>query len=137
MMALIAQTSNQVDILTRADTISPIANIGQLIQIGADAVFLVGTIAVLVYLLLGAFKWITAGGEKGKIEEARNMMTQAVIGVVLLAAVFAIYSLVLTFIGLDTRINITGGGGNTAPTNNNGNAPLPGGGGGPILPNPN
>lgn len=119
---------NALNIMAQAESISPIGTIGRLIEIGADAVLLVGTIAVLVYLLMGAFKWITAGGEKGKIEEARTMMTQAIVGIVLLAAVFAIYSLVLNFIGLGSRINLDGG------TNTNITAPGTGGGGGGGVP---
>lgn len=104
-------SANMLNILGQAPTITPIQTIGRLIEIGADAILLLGTLAVLVYLFLGAFKWLTAGGEKGKIEEARNMITQAIVGIVILAAVFAIYSLVLSFLGLEGRINLGGNGG--------------------------
>lgn len=120
MLILLAQAAQQVgsnglDILGQAPVISPIANIGRLIEIGADFVLLIGTLALLVMLLMGAFNWVTAGGDKGKIESARDRMTQAVIGIVVLASVFAIYSIILNFFGLQSRINLggTGGGGTT------------------------
>ena len=129
MFILLAQTTQQLsgnalDIAGQTTTISPIGTISQLIGKGADAVLLAGTLAVLLYLLLGAFKWITAGGEKGKIEEARNMMTQAIIGVVILASVFAVYRFVINFIGLNNQIQLTGGAGNGSGTGGGGNNPI-------------
>lgn len=50
----------------------------------------IGSLAVILFFLLGAFGWITAGGDKGKIEEARNKMTNAVIGLVLLVSSFVL-----------------------------------------------
>lgn len=86
--------------------ISPIGTLNQLLQIAASAVLLVGTLAVLYFLLYGAFSWITAGGEKGKIEEARTMMTQGIVGLIILASVFVIFGMVLNFLGLRDRFNI-------------------------------
>ncbi len=102
-----AQTGGQiVDISAGTTLISPIGTIDQLLQIGASAILLVGTIAVLYYLLYGAFSWISAGGEKGKIEEARTMMTQGIVGIIILASVFVIFGLVLNFLGLRDRFDI-------------------------------
>lgn len=121
MLTLLAQNTtigtNQLNIAAYTSTITPIASIGRLIEIGADAVLLVGTLALLVMLLMGAFYWITAGGEKGKIEEARNRMTQAIIGIIVLASVFAVYRVILNFIGLQNRIDIGGAGSAGGGTN--------------------
>jgi hypothetical protein len=112
-----------IDIQGQAANISPIASIANLVEIGASAILTAGTLGALLYLALGAFKWLTAGGEKGKVEEGRNMMTQAIIGLVILASIFVIYQLVLNFLGLGDRFGLgttgtTGGSagvGNTAP----------------------
>jgi hypothetical protein len=50
----------------------------------------IGGILVLIYFLWGALSWITSGGEKGKIEEARNRITQAALGLVILVGSYAI-----------------------------------------------
>jgi hypothetical protein len=52
----------------------------------------IGSLAVIVYFLLGAFSWITSGGDKSKVEMARNQMTNAIIGLVLLVSSFVLLS---------------------------------------------
>jgi hypothetical protein len=47
---------------------------------------------------MGGIEWITSGGDKGKTESARNKITAAVIGLVILAASWAILGLVLQFL---------------------------------------
>ncbi len=119
MFILIAQ-GQPINIASQIGVISPILSLGSLIEIAADAVLLIGTLGVLYYLLYGAFSWITAGGEKGKIEEARSMMTQGIVGLIILASVFLIFGLVLNFLGLKNRINIGGYGGTTGGTQTGG-----------------
>jgi hypothetical protein len=44
---------------------------------------------------MGAISWITSGGDKGKIEDARNKITAAVIGILILASAWALFNLVV------------------------------------------
>lgn len=66
-------------------------------------------IASLLYLLWGGFDWITSGGDKTALENARNKITHAIIGLAIVVAVWAIFGLVQTFLG----IRITSGGGSS------------------------
>ena len=66
-----------------------------------NGVLVVGALLVLIYLLWGAIGWVTAGGDKGKIESARNKMTQAIIGLIVLASTIALYTLVQKFLGVE------------------------------------
>ena len=59
-----------------------------------------GSLAVIAFFLLGAFEWITSGGDKAKTEEARNRITSAIIGLIVLAATIALFSLVADFLGI-------------------------------------
>jgi amino acid transporter len=52
--------------------------------------FTIAALAALLYLLLGAFSWITSGGEKEKVSKAQEKIQAAVIGVVLIVGVLAI-----------------------------------------------
>lgn len=63
--------------------------------------FVGGAIVFLAYLLIGGLGWITAGGDKAKVEEARSKVTSAIIGFVVLGSVFAIVKLVEVFFGLN------------------------------------
>lgn len=64
-------------------------------------VLIIGAILVFLYLIWGGLMWITSGGDKGKVEIARNRITHAVIGLIVLAATIAIYLVVANFLGLD------------------------------------
>ena len=72
------------------------ANAGNLARNVITIVFIVAAIMTLFYLILGAINWISSGGDKGKVEDARNKITSAVIGLLILAAAWAIYQLVIT-----------------------------------------
>lgn len=63
-------------------------------------VMLAGVLVAFVFLILGAIEWITSGGDKGKVESARGKITNAVIGLIVLAAVTAILALVQGFLGV-------------------------------------
>lgn len=52
-------------------------------------------ILLLVYLLYAGFLWMTAGGDSKKVDEAKAMIKNAIIGLVIITAAFAISSFVL------------------------------------------
>lgn len=54
-----------------------------------------GIIAVII-VLAGGFKWMTAGGNEDKVAEARKMIIQGIIGLVIIFAAWAIASFVIT-----------------------------------------
>jgi len=66
-----------------------------------QTIIIVGGLAFILYFLYGGLQWITAGGDKGKIEEARNKITQGLIGLALLAASYVIIKFIETAIGLN------------------------------------
>lgn len=59
-----------------------------------QAIIALGGLAVLLYFVWGAIQWITAGGDSSKIEKARNMIMQAVIGMIILVASFTIIGVI-------------------------------------------
>lgn len=61
---------------------------------------IVGFVFAFIYLLTGGFDWITSGGDKTKLESARNKITNAIIGLIVVASVWAIMTLVGDFIGV-------------------------------------
>lgn len=74
--------------------------IGSLISgfIGAFLIF--SFIVAFMYLMLGGFNWITSGGDKTKLQAARDEITNAIIGLVVVSAVWAIMTLVGGFLGI-------------------------------------
>ncbi len=78
------------------------SNLGGVISSLLSIVMAIAALAVFLYLIMGAFEWITSGGDKGKTESARNKITAAVIGLIVLAASYAILMLLLQILGFDS-----------------------------------
>lgn len=60
-----------------------------------NLVFIIAAALTFFYLIFGAISWITSGGDKGKVEAARNKITAAVIGLLILAATWGIFTLLV------------------------------------------
>jgi hypothetical protein len=65
-------------------------------------VMVLAAVLVFLYLIWGGIEWITSGGDKGKTEAARNKITAAVIGLIVIAASYAILTLALNFLGFSS-----------------------------------
>ncbi len=74
-------------------------DLGGVISSLLSIVMALAALAVFLYLIWGAFEWITSGGDKGKTESARNKITAAIIGLIVLAASYAILMLMLQILG--------------------------------------
>lgn len=61
---------------------------------------LIAGIMTLAYMVLGAVRWVSAGGDKGKIEKAQQTITQAIVGLVVTAIVYALFQIVQYFFGI-------------------------------------
>lgn len=86
---------------------------GPLVSSIMSFAMLIAAILVLFYLIWGAFEWITSAGDKGKLEKARQRITGAVTGIIVLAAVTAIFMVIQQFLGIQvfTFTGSTAGGG--------------------------
>lgn len=60
----------------------------------------VGGLAFLLYLTLGGIEWLTAGGDKAKVEEAQKKITNSLIGLGILVGSYAIIALVQDVLGI-------------------------------------
>ncbi len=60
--------------------------------------FVLAGIAALLYLLMGAFTWITSGGNKENVEKARDKIQAAIVGIILVVIVVAILATLETVV---------------------------------------
>ena len=67
------------------------------------ALLVIGGVVFIFMLLWGGLEWMTAGGDKGKIESARQRVSNAIIGVVILFSFFAILNVIECFFGIGLR----------------------------------
>ncbi|MCS7093106.1 MAG: hypothetical protein NZL96_01575 [Patescibacteria group bacterium] len=72
----------------------PILGVSRLISFGILFFITVAGFVLLLFLLWGAFDWITSGGEKEKIAKAQSKITNALIGIVLVFVVLTIFNVV-------------------------------------------
>lgn len=75
-------------------------DLGDFVSRVFSAIIIVGGIATFIYMVYGGLQWIMAGGEKDKVKDAREKITQAVIGLAILASAWAIYKLIDYFFGI-------------------------------------
>lgn len=101
MLTLIAQEITN-PVTTRFGTGAPSVALASIIATVWRTAITLGGLALLVMLILGGFEWITAGGDKGKIESAREKITQSIVGLLVLLGTVAISS----FIGSAFGINL-------------------------------
>lgn len=95
-------------------SVNPCQNVGQFSNlcnlqgdklgsiIGAIVTFLLIIIAViaLFFLIYGGLRWVTSGGDKGKVDDARKTVIAAIVGLVIAFLSFFILNVVLSFFGL-------------------------------------
>ena len=62
---------------------------------------LAGGIWFLIQFIIGAFRWITSGGDKQNVEAAKEHLTHAVISLAILISAYVIAGLVGAIFGLD------------------------------------
>lgn len=59
------------------------------------AMLFLGLVAVVI-VLMGGFKWMTAGGSEDKITEAKKLMSAGLVGIVIILSAWGIAKWVLT-----------------------------------------
>jgi hypothetical protein len=93
-----------------------------IIETFVDFVLGAGIVVFLLYFMWGSLEWLTSAGDKGRLQMARDKITNALIGLIILATVFGVMEIVKA-ITYDPEISSPGTPG-TPPLN-------PGGAGGP------
>lgn len=79
------------------------ASLSNFIQNALLLVFTVGAFIVLLMLIIGAYEWMTSGGDKEAVGKARTRIINALIGLVILAIAFALVNLIGVFTGLNLK----------------------------------
>lgn len=82
-----------------------ILDFGKLFSALIGIVLILAGVAAFAYLLWGGFEWIISGGDKGKVEAAQHRIQAALVGLFIVFATWAFFSLIEKFLG----ISILGG----------------------------
>jgi hypothetical protein len=95
-----AQTVN-LSINTNTFPTNSQRNVGNLLSFFIKLLFAVGGVLMLIYLILGGVRYITSGGDKVQAQAARDMITHALIGIIIIASSYAIANLLNTLFGIN------------------------------------
>lgn len=72
------------------ETTFVIPSIADIIGFLIKLFFFIAGVAALLYLLLGAFSWVTSSGDKEAVKKAQDKIQAAVIGLIMIVMVLAI-----------------------------------------------
>ncbi len=67
-----------------------IPSLGDLLTFAIRGFFVIAGLSALFYLLLGAFSWVTSGGDQDSITAARNKIQAAIVGLLIMVAVLSL-----------------------------------------------
>ena len=73
---------------------NPATGFATLLVTGVRLFLIVAAISALIYMLWGAYQWITSGGDKDALSNAQARIRQAVIGLVLVIVALSVFILV-------------------------------------------
>jgi len=79
----------------------PFTNLGALLANILIVLFFFAAVLAFVFIVIGGIQWITAGGDKMAAQSARDRITAAVVGLVIVVAAFGITFIVLTVLGIN------------------------------------
>lgn len=65
------------------------------------ASYVISGILLLLYLVYGGITWLTSAGDKEGLEKAKKTLTNAVIGIAILAVSFPVIKIVEIVLGVD------------------------------------
>lgn len=71
--------------------------VGGLISLAMGVAFFI----LLIFLIWGAFEWMTSAGDSGKLQSARNRMLHAVVGILILSSTIALFMFVQFLLGVE------------------------------------
>ena len=83
------------------DTKIPFTDIGQLMSSALGLLFFFAGMLAFVFIVIGGIQWITAGGDAKAATSARDRITAAVVGLLVVVAAFAITLILGQVFGID------------------------------------
>ncbi len=99
MLSLLAQNIK----LKPGGQFSPLENltVGGIVSGLIRLILVIAALVFFFILVIGGIRWIASGGDKAQTEAARNQITAALVGLVIVFAAWAIVQLINTFFGIN------------------------------------
>lgn len=103
MLKLLADSTTTVNLKPTDGNFTGLGNLTlpSIISAGIKLVVVVAAIVFFFILVIGGIRWIASGGDKAQTEAARNQITSALVGLVIVFAAWAIVALINVFFKVD------------------------------------
>lgn len=98
-----AADNSNISLSPTDTTFSKLANLtpGSIVSGAISLIMLVVALVFFFMLVLGGLKWVMSGGDQKAVEAARNQITNALIGLAIVFAAWAIIKLIGIVFGID------------------------------------
>lgn len=109
LLAVPAYAADKISLSPSTSDFKPLTSI-TISSIISGAISLVMLVVALVFffiLIMGGLRWVMSGGDQKNVESARNQITNALIGLAIVFAAFAIMKLIETVFGISLLGGIT------------------------------
>jgi hypothetical protein len=81
--------------------------LGKILGAMIGGIMIIALLLAFFLLISGGISWLSSGGDKNQLESARNKITNAIIGLIIVFSVWAVMLVVGPFVGLNfPTINI-------------------------------
>lgn len=80
--------------------------IGDWVNFAVTAAIGLGAVITLLNLLRGGFAYMVAGSSKDRVEGARQIILNSIIGMIILSSAFVFWQLILNMLNLDSLFQI-------------------------------
>lgn len=100
-LTVFAASTSTVDIQKEIGSFFGYECIGPFISNIVDLFIIVAAVALLILLVMGGMEWLLSSGDKVKLESAQKRITNAIIGLLIVATSWAIWQLIIYFFGID------------------------------------
>lgn len=83
------------------ESVVPFTNLGRLMSNALALLFFFAALLTFFFIVVGGIQWITAGGDAKAAQAARDRITAAVVGLIVVVAAFAITLILGQVFGID------------------------------------
>lgn len=70
-----------------------------MVQLALNLIFILAIVLAIVFIIFSGIQWILSGGDKQKVQAARNRLIYTIIGFLVIAASFLIVRTIITLLG--------------------------------------
>ena len=105
--SLISKTVYAADVNPIAPEKVPFTNLGDLLSTGIQIALLVAGLMVFAFLLIAGIQFISSGGDKVQAQAAKDKITAAILGLVIIVAAYAIAMIIEKVFGIRIVSGVT------------------------------